>query len=461
MSSMSSAGNAARRRRLPSPRMPQKRLLYSLFLFLLFIAYWVFVWQMERLTIRPDQIPLPFAIPPAIANAAGIFHWRVLRHLWPVLLGALLAAELSGNLVYYLYDLPDRASARRFLRRLRDPRFGSGASATVTSTDLEAQRRDKALLRVGGPGRVSIPTGQVGITEVNSRYLRTLNSGSHRLDRFERVHSVLDLRPQERTEPDVRLLSREGLEVATYLGVTFRISRGGSTVSEQQPFPFDPDAVRTLAYDQSNMQYSEPSEWEDTAVALVKTVLADIVQGYSIQQLLQEEESRLGAHLSIRRDVERQARERLRERDIELILIRIGRFRFPDDVTAQFIDQWRSLQQSDTQHNLIEREAIALEAMEIARAEVELELVRAMATSMANARRQGYSGTFNDVMAVRFIQTLERLAQQSGLETPLPDKLLPQLQNLQQQLQLALQSSGTTILDGQDKEAADEESNPA
>jgi hypothetical protein len=421
--------------------MPEKRTLYSLFLLMMLIAYWIFVWQMERIVITPDQLPLPFNIPPALANAAGIFAPRVLRHFIPIIVGWLLAREFSANLVYFLYDLPDRAAAKRFLLRLRDPRIGGSDSATVTEQDLEKQQQEKALLRVGGPGRVTIPTGQVALSEVNGRYLRILSSGTYGLDRYERIHSVLDLRPQERSDAGVRLHSREGLEVTAYLGIIFRVSKGSGFVSEQTPFPFDPDAVRRLAYAQSNLPYGQVSEWEDTAVAIVTSILRETVERYTLNQLLQEEQTEVGAHLNIRRDVERESRLKLLERGIELVLIRIGRFRFPDDVTAEYIEQWRSIQDNNLRHNLVEREAIAWQAMEVARAEAELELVRATAASIANARRQGYSGALNDVMAVRFIQTLERLAQQSGLETKLPDNLLPQLHNLQQQLQLTTENT--------------------
>jgi len=420
--------------------MPGKRTLYSLFLFVLFIAYWIFVWRMERIVVTPDQVPLPFTIPPTVANALGIFYPRVLRHFIPLLIGWLLAVELSTNLIFALYDLPDRATARAFLRHLRNPRFGGTAYAAITAQDLELQRKDNTLIRVGGPGRVTVATGQAAVSEVNSRFLRILNSGTHSLDRFERIHSVLDLRPQERSDADVRLHSREGLEVTTYLGITFRVSKGASIVSEQTPYPFDPAAVGTLAYDQSNLAYSEHTAWEDTAVFIVTNILAGTVERYSLNQLLQEESTEVGAHLNIRRDVEREARIKLLERGIDLILIRIGRFRFPEDVTEQYIEQWRSIQENNLRHNLAEREAIAMQAMEVARAEAELEIVRAMAASMTNAQRQGYRGTLNEIMAVRFVEALERLAKQSGLEMKLPDHLLPQLHHLQQQLQLAVET---------------------
>ena len=450
-SSQPSSSAPPTRRGIPTPRMPEKRTIYSVFLFIVFILYWVFVWQMERLTITPDQLPLPFALPAPLANALGIFHWRVLRHFIPVVVGWLLARELSTNLTYHLYDLPDRDSAGRFLRRLRDPRIGGPATATVTPVTLETQRQNTALLRVGGPGRLTIPTGLVGVTEVNSRYLRLLNSGTYGLDRFERVHSVLDLRPQDRSDADVRLHSREGLEVRTYVGLTFRVSQGAGVESEERPFPFDPRAVKSLAYERYNLPDGKLSDWEDTAVAVATGILASTVARFSLNQLLQEEETEVGAHLTIRRDVEQETKARLRERGIDLVTMRIGRFRFPEEVTEQYIEQWRTIQENATRQNVVEREAIALQASEIARAEAELELVRALTASMANARRQGFTGTLNDVLAVRFVQALERLARQSGLEMPLPDDLLPQLQNLQQQLKLAV---GPSAEAGED-EAAD------
>ena len=59
MSSGEASAKTQRRVNVPNPRMPEKRTLYSLFLFIMLIAYWMFVWQMERIVVTPEQLAAP------------------------------------------------------------------------------------------------------------------------------------------------------------------------------------------------------------------------------------------------------------------------------------------------------------------------------------------------------------------------------------------------------------------
>jgi len=427
-------------------RLPSKRTLYLLFLIFLFVIYWIFVWQMERIELESADLPLPLLqnLPAWLIDFAGIFMPRVLRHFIPLVLGWLLAYEIAANLVYHLYDLPDRATARGFLRRLRDPRRAGAATVAVSPLDLESKRLGSARLRVGGPGRVTIPTGHAAVTEMNGRFYRVIGSGNHALDRFEYLHSLYDLRSQDRTDPEVELHSKEGLEFVTAVSVTFRIGAPELTASVQQPFPYDADTVRKLAYNQTNLPGGHISNWENTALGVVKAALAASVSSFSLNELLQDEQTEMGAHLTIRRNVEREARIRLREQGIELIRVRIGGFRFPEDVTDLHIQYWRTYWDNQARLTLADGEAVALEDMDLARAEAEIELVKAVTDGMEQARRQGYQGGVSEIVALRFVEALEKMALESKGEITLPEQLLPQLQYLQNQLQLTAQVDSTT-----------------
>ena len=427
-------------------RLPSKRTLYLLFLIFLFVIYWIFVWQMERIELEPADLPLPLLqnLPTWLIDFAGIFMPRVLRHFIPLVLGWLLAYEIAANLVYHLYDLPDRATARGFLRRLRDPRRAGAATVAVSPLDLESKRLGSARLRVGGPGRVTIPTGHAAVTEMNGRFYRVIGSGNHALDRFEYLHSLYDLRSQDRTDPEVELYSKEGLEFVTAVSVTFRIGAPELTASVQQPFPYDADTVRKLAYNQTNLPGGHISNWENTALGVVKAALAASVSSFSLNELLQDEQTEMGAHLTIRRNVEREARNKLRDQGIELIRVRIGGFRFPEDVTDLHIQYWRTYWDNQARLTLADGEAVALEDMDLARAEAEIELVKAVADGMEQARRQGYQGGVSEIVALRFVEALEKMALESKGEITLPEQLLPQLQYLQNQLQLTAQVDSTT-----------------
>ncbi len=423
--------------RLPEFRLPSKRTIYSVFLLILVAFYWVFAWQMERIDLDQYQLPYPLPLPQLIINITTFFLPRVLRHFLPVLLGWLLAFEAASNLLFYLYDLPDHSDARSFLLRLRSPNRFRGKTVTVTPQTLEKQRQESARIRAGGPGRFKIPIGHLAVTEHNGRFYRIIAAGSHLLDNFEHIHAVLDLRPQQRDKEDVRLQSKEGLEVTTAVSVTFRISTGGSPVTQNQPYPYDKDAVQKLAYSQVNLPGNKVGNWEGSALGTVIGILRKTVAAFSLDDLLQDAETELGAHLTIRSQVEREAREKLRQQGIELQRVRIGRFGFPDDVTRQHIAYWSAYWHSQAEMTRADGEALALEEMEIARAEAELEMIKAIVAGVQQARQQGYGGTESVVVALRLIETLERLAIQSQSDVAVPTQMLKQLQGLHQQLLIA------------------------
>ena len=410
-----------------------------MFLFFLLICYWLFVWQMERIELESYQLPLAIVLPlpQFVVSFLTLFLPRVLRHFLPILLGFLVAYELASSVLLYLYDLENYGDARRFLNRLRSPGRSGGNAVTITPQTLESQRRESARLRAGGPGRIIIPVGHVATTELNGRYFRTIVAGSHALNSFEYVKSILDLRPQERNNFKVRLQSGEGLEVITDASVTFRISSGGAPATPRQPYPFDAEAIRKLAYAEINLPEDRVSNWEGSALGTVVGILGKIVATFSLDELLQDTQTEIGSHLTIRRQVEREARAKLGDQGIELQRVRIGRFRFPEGVTSQHLEYWSTYWDTQAELTRVDGEAVAVEELEIARAEAEMEMIQAIVAGVQQAKQQGYDGAESVVVALRLIEALEKLARQSQTDVSLPDEMLPQLQLLHQQLLLS------------------------
>jgi regulator of protease activity HflC (stomatin/prohibitin superfamily) len=422
-------------------RLPSKRTLYLLFLAFLLLAYTAFILYVERINITLLLPSFPINdLQGLLLQYLDIFI-RLARHYVPIILGWMLSYELALNLLLNLYDLPDRENASALLKRLRDPRFATGKTLTVSSQDLEAKRQESTRLRLGGPGRIIIPDGNVAVSEINGRFYRVINSGRHALDRFEYIHSVLDLRPQDRTDPEVKLQSKEGLELVTDVSATFKIDAPDSNTSIEQPFPYDVETVRMLAYNEFNLPEGNISNWEDNALATVRGSLSASVSSFSLDQLLQDELTQIGAHLTIRRDVERNAKIKLRDQGIDLIRVRIGGFRFSDDVTELRIKNWRTEWENQARLIRAEGEVRAIEEMELARANAEIDLVKAISEGIQQARRQGFQGDIKEIISLRFIEILEKMALESGDAIRLPDKLLPQLQNLHNQLQSNLGSN--------------------
>ena len=418
------------RLRIAVLHLPSKRIVYSLFLLMTGVFYWAYVWKIERIDLAQYELPYPLPLPQSFINFMTLFLPRVLRHFMPVLLGWLLAYEVAANLLFYLYDLPDHTSARSFLFRLRSPGRPGGNTVTVMPQTLERQREESARIRAGGPGRFKIPVGHAAVTEHNGRYYRTLDAGSHLLDNFEHIHAVLDLRAQHREKEGVRLQSREGLEVTATVSVTFRISTGGSTVTQQQPYPYDLAAVRTLAYAQTNLPKDRVGNWEGITLSKVADILRQTVMDFPLDDLLEEPSTEMGAHLIIRAYVEHQAREILRGQRIDLLRVRLGHFGFSADVTSQHIAYWRTFLDSEAEHE----EMFALDETEKARAKAETKMAKEIVDGMKRAKQQGHEGMTSAVVALNSIEALESVALQSQTEATLPSGMLSQLQLLHQQL---------------------------
>jgi hypothetical protein len=428
-----------KRRLLPSLNVPAWRTIYLFFLVVLALSYWLFAWLMERIDLTTYQLPveIPLPLPQFVVSFSSLFLPRVLRHFIPVILGWLIAYEMATNLLYYLYDLPSRKMARSNLGRLRNPGRSKGKAIQVTAQNLTQMRKESAQLRAGGPGRVQIPAGQVAVTERNGRFYRLLDAGTHALDSFEYIHNVLDLRPQQRNNPEVRLQSREGLEVCTHVSITFRISSGPNPASPRQPYPYDAAAVRRMAYAQINLGDDREASWEGIALAVVTSILSKIVFTFSLDELLQDSQTEIGTHLTISQQVEREARLGLAKQGIELIRVRIGRFRFPNDVTSQHIEYWSTYWDAQAAMAGTEGEAVALEELEIAKAEAEMDMIRAIVEGVHQAKQQGFQGTTDEVVALRLVDVLEKLARQSQEDISVPNQMLTQIKTLQQQLLLS------------------------
>jgi regulator of protease activity HflC (stomatin/prohibitin superfamily) len=416
---------------LPSLRHLDRRFLYFAFLVILFFIYWLFAWQIERITLTADRVPFP--VPQSLLPYLELFLPRVLRHFIPLILGWVLARELAIHTLQLLYGLPDFKTASEFLRRLLAPSRAVSKLEALSPGTLEIDRRQSIVLRVGGPGKIRVPTGHVAVTELDGRHFRVVDAGTHSLDRFEQVRAVLDLRPQERTNSDVQVMSREGLPVRTEVGVTFRISTGDEPVTVRRPFPFDNDAVRRLAYGQTNQNHGQTASWENSALGAAAAALAEVVYSFTLNELLEDPETELGSHLTIRREVERKAKQALREQGIELLRVRIGRFQFPEGVSEQFIRSWQTQWASQAQLTRLDGAADAIEELELAQAEAEMAMIQAIVEGMRGTQRHGYSARLSEVLAVRSVQSLERLLRQSNPDEP-PVHLLGQLQALQQQL---------------------------
>ena len=430
-----------RRQMAPAPynSLPVSRAAFLAILVVAMLLYWVAAHYLERLDLTVSlntrwqtwlpglpPLPMPFVV------LAEFFHPRVLRHFIPVFTGWVLAYLAAASLLRVLYDLPDSATARRFLSRLVGEAAQEPAVAVSVNT-LAKLRQSSELLRVGGPGLVQVPAGEVGVTEVNGRFHRLIPSGKQKIGRFEYIHALLDLRTQERHLSETPLVTRDGIDMTADVILVFRIDTGGLLPTRENPFPYNPEAVRLAAYAEINRDVEHSFTWQDAPGNMARGLLAGIVAKYPLDELLHPQ-GRREPYLTLSQELERLLRIALEDIGVDLLSAHIGRLEAPPEAHQQYFERWKADLETDAQLMLADGQANALSETEIARAEAELLMIQAILEGLDNARRAGGVGTMREVVALRMIEALEKMARQSQQFQALPASLMPQLVDWQRQL---------------------------
>jgi regulator of protease activity HflC (stomatin/prohibitin superfamily) len=418
------------------------RALSRAMLLILLLGYWLFAWQLEQISYSQGVpgwsrlvtiYPLFDVLTTPVTLAAELLSPRVLRHFLPVIAGYLLAREAVARFLESFYDLADRAAGAQLLSRLTGT-GRAGRSVAIRRDRFEADREKEAMLKVGGPGRIGISPGDVVVTEVNGRFSRILGAGGHSLRRFEVPVLVMDVRPQERRTDSAAVVTADGIELQAEVSVTFQIGTGGQRPTSEKPYPYDEQAVRLAAYAETNRGEGTVDHWSALPLAITASCLRDIVAGHPLDELIFAEHSGVHTYRLVRAEMERCAREALREYGIEVIATTLGHLELPEEVRRQRVATWQAHWDGQSRMQIAEGEAKSLEVIEIARAEAEALMLQAIAEGLRRAELGGGQVQSREIMALRTVEALERVARQSQQVTPLPANVLPALANLRQEL---------------------------
>jgi hypothetical protein len=415
---------------------------FLLMLIVMVPLYWIFARYLERVDLGNTigqwwQMMVPFLpMPRLVVFIAEMLHPRVLRHLSVIVVGWFLARSAAVSLVQTLYDLPDRGLAELFMSRLRSSGESLGRPVLVNGRSLEEDRESSVLLRVGGPGLVLIDDREAVVSELNGRFHRVVGPGINRLDRLEYIYAALDLRQQERVAEDVPLMTKDGIEIRAGLTITYRISSGDEPPTRARPYPYDENAVRLAAYAETVDEDGYVLRWDDIPLAISQTTLAGIIARYQLDQLLYPENLASDPNLTIRNELERRVRTALESVGIMLTGLHIGRLELPEPVIEQYIEYWQTHWETQSQLKEADGEAFKLEEVEVARAEAEITMIRAIVEGLQRAQLNANTETIHEVVALHLIEALEKVAEQSEESSPLPADLMPQLTALREQLLL-------------------------
>lgn len=291
---------------------------------------------------------------------------------------------------------------------------------------LDAMRREHALLRVGGPGRIVVPNSDVVVTEYNARCYRVLGPGVQTLLPFEYVRTMLDLRLQER-EGDVSGITQDGVEVTCHIAVTFRLSSddrhfpdedNGIQASPEQaqrptrerPYPFGERAARTAAYIETVDTEGRASSWTSLPMVVATGRFRRALALFPLDALYDPEGERTPPHPELSDLVQAETRENLRASGIELIALRMGPLHPPQQVMDLNLSGWQSYWEKHLHRRRIEGRVEAAYTVEDARTRAAVDMLRTIMESIEHARRESNAEMAQEIIALQLLEALERAA---------------------------------------------------
>ncbi len=421
---------------------------------LLFVGFWLFASHMERVDGNvvlatlfrrdPAQVALtPF--PVWLTWPVEMFHWRVLRHFIPVIVGWWFAVQAAISMIQVLYQTPDRQTAADFLRRQRRNR-ALVQEEPVSADNLAELQSQSISLRVGGPALITIPDGYAGVTERNARFLRVLPPGTRILGRFEYLFNVVELRPRERSAKDVTVLTREGIPLKTDLELAFRIDPGNEPATSRRPFPYSEEAVKKAAYTGSVGADGQVSTWLDVPIGKVRGVLSRLVSDEPLNNWIAPDADRHD-HQFLTNVVTQKLGESLSGEGIKPLRLRISRLTPPQEVSHQYTEYWLATQQKEDLLARANGTAGLIQEHETAQFAADIAMLQAVAEGIQLAQQEtgvqlsSFQLTFHLLKALRamFKHSAENLQSVGGDTDQLVadiDAITGSLMELEERLQL-------------------------
>lgn len=365
-----------------------------------------------------------------------------------------------------LYDMGGLAEAHKFLRLSIFGQVSARPWLLIKGGEI-AIGADSILARVGGPGLLVVYNDSAVVTEQNGRLKRVIGPGYARIERFERIWEIVDLRPQHWVYT-VSALTRDGIPISCDVDVTFKIDDRVDGIpiepSDDMPYPFTEEAVlkaATCTRIREEDREDQVMKWTGRVViGDAEGILRGILAQRRLDELIQPEQPS-GTNVT-REEIRRQLKEKLENSvsdigatilsvDIGKIDIKVslpeGEEQAAEELSDEVLQQWIKTWQAELERiTLIQRAegeaALAgLEAVSVqAQAEMILTLTEAVQTLISKEQVSNYQ------LALRFIETLRWMSFDPNVRAFVPLETFRSLQRLYETIEQANSLPGQTGL---------------
>ena len=382
---------------------------------------------------------------------------------WIILLAVLLnylvlyaAIRLAGNFVYALYDLESPTDGAKFVTRsvLGCASFKPYLTIKNGGQDIIPKGEKHPLRLIGGPGSIVLYNDTALVLEKGGRLTRVIAEPKFiKLERFEKIHSTIDLRPCH-WEMSVSALSKEGIPLTCKVDVSFQIADNGQPPTDKVIYPTDSQTVlkaATSTWVREAERFEDKMDWTGRVIIsntegtlrsiLARTPLDDLVPvTLAPSEAGPEEEqdvlSTIRAHaqldastlLELKPLKNRAARARTRRRiqnelrqsleagapglGVKITGVDLGEIVVKPEITQQWQDLWRTVWRKWATEQIGMGKAERIQILEAARIQAQVDLLTKVSKAMEQMEKDKMPFSTSAV-ALRFIESLGQVEEPS------------------------------------------------
>ena len=336
---------------------------------------------------------------------------------------AISAWQMVRVLRQYIQDLHD-VSAEEAAGLVAHLTFGAGVLAGAPVLRVQAGQADldgpPIVHKIGGPAKLNVELNNVVVTSRLGMLHRILGPGMHDLESFERVWSVVDLRPQRRTLT-VEFVTRDGIPALCQSTLVCRIAPPGYAesplakdgtlsptvgVARDRLFGYSEEAVFYVTTSQCVRKPEGRGRVVDWVSGMASDVLEatvrDVLEQHRLDELLNpqywlegdEGPPRAAATPKLVSDLEDEiesaVRSKGKERGVIVERVELATVRPAEDaISRQWLEFWQAKLQKGVDRYAMEAETTHEQLAEAARFEAQVTFVNRVLEEVQSLRNDG------------------------------------------------------------------------
>lgn len=315
--------------------------------------------------------------------------------------------------------------------------LGLSRGTWVVSDGKSEVRADPSgsLARFGGPGILIVQEGHAVILEVSGKVSRVVGRGITWLKPFERISMVVPLsgRAEKMTVEQVATKDKVLIEEFDLL-VFHKVDPGPEEERVTDGlFSYNEQKLLKVVWSPGG------SDWAGAVRSISENALRDVVGRYDLEEMLpMSDKFREDFKRTLTQAINRTAQPALA---VQITGVDIGKIRVPEEAQRRLLDKWLAdwgIRVAHSEREAMirkgEAEAVILKVKEVAWAQAQKQIIEEIT---AGFRSVGVTDGIQVpyVIALRSLETLEKMAADPATKILLPTDMMNQLQGLRQIVQ--------------------------